>query len=197
MWGWIPVTWTQSSATTWTLSNGLLARTFQTQGGFATVGFMSLVDNTSILRVVGAEAKVTLDDTTYNLGDLVQPEPKIFLNLTSVVRNTSAWRLKTMVTSKPVAPYHGPQVRVTAPPRHSGRHQAYRVCPSGATKLSPFTPQHHSVRSLRNVRKHTAPQKVGHCERQSRTAWVGCREWRCGGASWRDAAVCTVPDLRR
>ena len=102
----VPVTFVPStSGTSMVLSNGLITREFQIQGGFGTVQFFSHIVNRSLLRCVEPEAMITLDNVSYFLGDLYQQEPLMYLNHSNCAGNASAWGLANFTASAPQAPY--------------------------------------------------------------------------------------------
>jgi hypothetical protein len=57
---------------TWTLTNGLISRTFTFTPGFGTVDLYSHVADASLLRAIDSEGYITLDATTYALGGIIQ-----------------------------------------------------------------------------------------------------------------------------
>jgi hypothetical protein len=63
-------TWVPNPDGSWTLSNGLISRTFATTPGFGTVDFYSFALGASLLRTVDAEGYLSLDGATYPLGTL-------------------------------------------------------------------------------------------------------------------------------
>lgn len=128
----IPVTLKQEGSTMLTLSNGLIARTFLIVPGFATVDYRSLMSDASILRAIKPEAILTLDDTTYNIGGMMQNNHFGYLNRSglNISVDVNAWQYVDHCTSKPEAPYpwtpgsRGAPKDVSWPPK--GLHMAVK-----------------------------------------------------------------------
>eukprot|EP00759_Apiculatamorpha_spiralis_P003376 PhF_6_TR11585/c1_g1_i1/m.18738 len=139
----VPVTFTvdPSDPRSYRLSNGLITKIFTLDPtlGFGLTQFYSHVANMSILRAVGPEAIVLLDNVSYNVGDMYQQEPRVFLNLSSVVKNSTAFQGVGCATSPITAPYpwkpgtRGAPVNVSWPPK--GLHVECKFIPPTQVKL--------------------------------------------------------------
>lgn len=90
-----PCTFAQNADGSWTLSNGLVSRTFITSPGFGTVDFYSHVRGVSLLRAIDAEGYLQLDGKSYALGGILQTGTyyHAYLNRSStgVQANPSGW----------------------------------------------------------------------------------------------------------
>jgi hypothetical protein len=107
-----PCTFAQNADGSWTLSNGLVSRTFVTSPGFGTVDIYSHVRGVSLLRAIESEGYLSLDGVTYALGGIIQTGTyyHAYLNrsATGIEHNAGGWDMKpgtTFVTGAPVAPF--------------------------------------------------------------------------------------------
>jgi hypothetical protein len=104
-----PPTFTQNGDGTWSLSNGLISRTFTFTPGFGTVDFYSFTSETSLLRAIDEEGEVTLDDTTYALGGLIQTGTThhAYLNRSAagINFNPDGWDAQSWTLGAPTAPF--------------------------------------------------------------------------------------------
>lgn len=111
----IQPTFQQNKDGTFTLSNGLVSRTFTFSAplgsgpGFGTVDMYSFTSETSLLRAIDVEGYVTLDNTTYALGTLIQNGTDFhgYLNrsATGLNYNGAGWDAVSYSLGNPVAPF--------------------------------------------------------------------------------------------
>ena len=69
---WPAPTFAANADGSWTLSNGLVSRTFIFSPGFGTVDFSSAARGASLLRAINNEGTIGLDGTVYSLGGIIQ-----------------------------------------------------------------------------------------------------------------------------
>ena len=67
-------------AKTYTLTNGLISRTFSTDPAAATIGFQNEMTSAQLLRAVEPEAVITLDGKPYSLGGLTGQPDRAYLD---------------------------------------------------------------------------------------------------------------------
>ena len=99
---------TKNSDNTYTLSNGLISRTFTFSPGFGTVDFYSFNRQASLLRAIDVEGYLTLDNITYPLGGIMQAtESYAYINKSDpgIVANPQGWDYASWSLSAPVAPF--------------------------------------------------------------------------------------------
>eukprot|EP01079_Euglenida_sp_SAG-EU17-18_P008267 gene8267-7596_t len=96
------------------LTNGLITRTFVISPNFATVGFDSHMEpfaaNTSLLRAVNPEARITLGGHVYDVGGLIyETVTRAYLNKTQLYgtakADPAAFTYVGHTTSAPEAPF--------------------------------------------------------------------------------------------
>ena len=91
------------------LTNGLILREFILSPDFATVDFYSYEKKSSLLRAVGPEAVVTLDNRKYNISGVSSNIPRAYLNRTALAKNLdkdpSAFHYTGHNVTKPQAPF--------------------------------------------------------------------------------------------
>lgn len=107
-----PPTFLQNQDGSWTLSNGLISRTFVTTPGFGTVDLSILGSSgiagssSSAIRAIDAEAYLSLDNITYALGSLTGSQ-STFSGYTNrseagfMSYNSSGWGLSSFSLSSP------------------------------------------------------------------------------------------------
>ena len=107
--GWPQPTFSQNPDGSWTLSNGLISRTFVTQPAFGTVDFFSLQTGQSLLRAFESEGYVSLDGRQYALGGLIQTGTSFhaYINrsATGIQVNADGWNMSSWALSSPTAPF--------------------------------------------------------------------------------------------
>ncbi len=89
------------------LSNGLLKRSFRLQPNLVCTDFSNLSNNQQLIRAVSAEAKLTIDGKTYNIGGLNGQKQKAYLLnswLDEMTADPADFHFKSYKVS-PVAPY--------------------------------------------------------------------------------------------
>ena len=108
----IPPTFSQNVDGSWTLTNGLISRTFITSPGFGTIDY-SILDSSGIagstssaIRAIDAEAYLSLDNITYALGTLTGSQASFsgYTNRSApgfVSYNSSGWGLRSFSLSTP------------------------------------------------------------------------------------------------
>lgn len=100
------------------LSNGLISRTFRLSPNAATVAFDQLTSQTSLLRGVKPEARVTLDSVSYDIGGLSGQSNYAFLLdewVDDLEKNSSSFQLQGIEIEESIAPFTWKQVRQHAP----------------------------------------------------------------------------------
>ena len=107
--GWPQPTFTQNADASWTLTNGLVSRTFIFTPAFGTVDFVSHATRQTLLRAIDCEAYVTLDSTQYALGGIWQTGTyyHAYLNRSElgIEVNPQGWNASSWSLSTPVAPF--------------------------------------------------------------------------------------------
>lgn len=102
------VTFVQNPDGSYTLSNGLISRTFITRPGFGTVDLYSHARNASLLRAIANEGTITLDAATYALGNLIQTGTyyHAYLNRSApgIEVDPTGWGLLNFTVSAPTSP---------------------------------------------------------------------------------------------
>ena len=93
----------------WTLSNGLVSRTFIFEPAFGTVDVFSHARGASLLRAIDVEGYVGLDGTIYPLGGIIQTGAyyHAYLNrsATGIQVNPSGWNATGWSLGPPTAPF--------------------------------------------------------------------------------------------
>ena len=100
------------------LDNGLIRRTFRLSPNGATVGFDNLVTGEALLRSVRAEAEVTIDGVSYDVGGLVgQPNQAFILPewIDSLKADPAAMKLTGFEVGEPQEQFPWKRVRPHAP----------------------------------------------------------------------------------
>ena len=107
---WSQPSFVQNADGSFTLSNGLVSRTFVTQPAFGTVDLFSHATGQSLLRAFESEGYVALDGVTYALGGLIQTGTTFhaFINrsATGLEVNPDGWNMTgSFALSAPTAPF--------------------------------------------------------------------------------------------
>ena len=76
--------WLKNEDGSYTLTNGLISRTFSTNPGFTTIDYYSYEKSTSLLRALSPEAVLKLDDVIYNVGHVITNMSRGYLNRTEL-----------------------------------------------------------------------------------------------------------------
>jgi hypothetical protein len=108
----IPPTFSQNVDGSWTLTNGLISRTFITNPGFGTIDYSILGSSgiagssSSAIRAIDAEAYLSLDNITYALGTLTGNQASFsgYTNRSApgfFSYNASGWSLSSFSLSTP------------------------------------------------------------------------------------------------
>lgn len=91
------------------LTNGIVQRDFLVSPDFVTIDFFSLEKQSSLLRAVGPEALVIMDELYYNIGGVVTNIPRAYLNRTDLILNmtvdSNAFHYVGHSTGMPIAPF--------------------------------------------------------------------------------------------
>lgn len=106
---WPMPSFNQNTDGTYTFSNGLVSRTFSFAAGlFGTVDIYSFNRGSSLLRAIGPEGYLMLDNYTYSLGTLTSGANFFgYMNRTAVdyVSNPQGWDLSSWSLTTPTAPF--------------------------------------------------------------------------------------------
>ena len=93
----------------WTLSNGLVSRTFIFEPAFGTIDFSSLSRGESLTRAIDVEGYISLDGTSYALGGIIQTGVyyHAYLNRsdTGIQVNGDGWNATSWSLGAPTAPF--------------------------------------------------------------------------------------------
>eukprot|EP00118_Oscarella_pearsei_P004028 m.16731 g.16731 ORF g.16731 m.16731 type:complete len:733 (+) comp27105_c0_seq1:15-2213(+) len=97
----------EMNASTITLTNALISRTFLLEPDLATLGFESIFKGQSIVRALTREGSVGLDGIEYNVGGIIQGGSYAYFNRSKVTVNVnaSAFHYKSYSTAMPQAPF--------------------------------------------------------------------------------------------
>ena len=102
-------TFVQNADSSWTLSNGLVSRTFTFTPGFGTLDFSSLARGQSLTRAIESEGYISLDGTSYALGGIIQTGTyyHAYLNrsATGIEANSGGWNATSWSLGAPTAPF--------------------------------------------------------------------------------------------
>ena len=106
---WPAPTFAANADGSWTLSNGLVSRTFIFSPGFGTVDFSSAARGASLLRAINNEGTIGLDGTVYSLGGIIQTGTyyHAYLNRSDlgIEADPSGWNATSWSLSAPTAPF--------------------------------------------------------------------------------------------
>jgi hypothetical protein len=106
---WPMPAFTPNADGSWTLSNGLVSRTFIFSPAFGTVDFFSAARGASLLRAINNEGAIGLDGTTYTLGGIIQTGTyyHAYLNRSDlgIEIDPSGWNATSWSLSAPTAPF--------------------------------------------------------------------------------------------
>ena len=103
-------TFTQNADATWTLTNGLVSKTFMLgASGFGTIDYRDEISGTSLLRAIEPEGYISLSATNYTLGNLIQTGTfyHAYLNRSApgININADAFSASTFTLGAPIAPF--------------------------------------------------------------------------------------------
>lgn len=106
---WPAPTFERNADASWTLSNGLVSRTFVFEPAFGTVDFFSHARGASLLRAIDVEGYIGLDGTVYPLGGIIQTGSyyHAYLNRsdTGIQVNPGGWNATGWALGPPTAPF--------------------------------------------------------------------------------------------
>jgi hypothetical protein len=106
---WPAPTFERNADASWTLSNGLVSRTFVFEPAFGTVDFFSHARGASLLRAIDVEGYIGLDGTVYPLGGIIQTGTHYhaFINRsdTGIQVNPAGWNATGWALGPPTAPF--------------------------------------------------------------------------------------------
>ena len=122
---WPAPTFERNADASWTLSNGLVSRTFVFEPAFGTVDFFSHARGASLLRAIDVEGYIGLDGTVYPLGGIIQTGTfyHAYLNRsdTGIQVNPAGWNATGWALGPPPPPIPGRPARAAHLPTHPGR----------------------------------------------------------------------------